>query len=152
MNWISLVVSGFTSLFKSSDGKNPNYLVIILMVASFVLILTIGYLQGQIRDLQKELAVCEVNVKLLQTTIDEQNDAIEASRADYKLISEEFGRLGNALDERYSKLVVKQNEKFKQASCQDKLDMIKASFEDFKRQLNIEIRREYENKTEYYNK
>ncbi|WP_432645073.1 hypothetical protein [Methanobrevibacter sp.] len=144
MNWISIAFSAITSLFKSDDGKGANWVTIILCLFSFVLILTIGYLQGQIRDLNIEVTQHKQNIALLKVTIAEQNDAIEASRADYKLISEEFGRLGNVLDERYSELVIKEGEKFRKAECNDKLEMIKSSFESFKHQLNIEIRREYE--------
>lgn len=152
MNWISIAFSAVTSLFKSDDGKSANWVTIILLCFSFVLILVVGYLQGQISDLNIEVAQHKQNIALLKVTIAEQNDAIEASRADYKLISEEFGRLGNVLDERYSELVIKEGEKFRKAGCNDKLDMLKQSFYDFKQQLNLEIRREYEGKADYYNK
>ena len=95
--------------------------------------------------MKKDLILSQSNVELLQHTIDEQNKAIESSRADYKKISEEFGRLGNILDERYAKLMVKEGEKFRVAKCEDKITMLQLSFVDFKNKLNEEVENEQQN-------
>lgn len=144
MNWISLAISGITSLFKTSDDKNTNWnwVTIILCVFSFILLMTIGYLQGQIKDLNEQIGVNKHIIELLKTTIDEQNASIEASKANYELISSEFSRLSSVIDDRYNQFVIKESEKFKGAVCEDKLNMLTKSFIEFKQQLVNEINKE----------
>lgn len=136
-----------SSFFKSSStgttaSKTATIISIILGIIVFILLIIIHFKNGSIDDLKKDLILSQSNVELLQHTIDEQNKAIESSRADYKKISEEFGRLGNILDERYAKLMVKEGEKFRAAKCEDKITMLQLSFVDFKNKLNEEVANE----------
>lgn len=148
MNWISLVISWVTSLFKNSDNKgsggNWNLMTSILLLFSFILLLVIGYLKDQIRDLNEQVGIKNHTIAILHNIIDEQNESIEASKANYELINSEFGRLSNIIDDRYNKYILKESEKFKGAVCEHKLNMLTKSFIDFKQQLVNEIRKEQE--------
>lgn len=148
MNWISLVISWVTSLFKTNDnkssGRNWNIIVSILLLFSFILLLVIGYLKDQIRDLNEQIGINKHTIAILHNTIDEQNESIEASKANYELINYEFGRLSNIIDDRYNQYILKESEKFKNAVCEHKLNILTKSFIDFKQQLVNEINKEGE--------
>lgn len=150
MSILSLVSTGWSivsGLFSGgSDGskssKTAIIIAIILGIIVFILLIIIHFKNDSIESLEKDLVLSRSNVEILQQTIEEQNKAIDNARADYKKITDEFGRLGNILDERYAKLVVKEGEKFRAAKCEDKLTMLQLSFVDFKDKLNEEIRSE----------
>lgn len=149
MNWFSLIFSVIKSFFSgtgSNDSNKNNIIIVILFIITAILLLFIGKLQNDKKDLQIMWELAKNNNIVLETIIADQNEAIENSRANYQQIANEFGRLGNVLDKRYSELVIKEGNKFKQAQCDDKLDMLVQSFNLFKIELNKEIQRETANK------
>lgn len=149
MNWFSVIFSVIKSFFSgtgSNDSNKNNIIIVILFIITAILLLFIGKLQNDKKDLQIMLELAKNNNIVLETIIADQNEAIENSRANYQQIANEFGRLGNVLDQRYSELVIKEGNKFKQAQCEDKLDMLVQSFNLFKIELNKEIQRETANK------
>ena len=142
MAWITTAFSAITGLFKSSDSGGINIGMIVMSILAGILLVIIGFLQSNIEKLKTEITIHKQNIIVLETSLEEQNNAIEASRADYKRIADEFGRLGNVLDTRYANIVIKNGEKFVTAQCEDKLDMLKQSFDLFKIELNKEIANE----------
>lgn len=138
MNWISVVISFVTGFFKNSDG-NTNYTNIISSIFSVIALFIILYLNDKVTDLKVELAQCESNVKIMQIIIDEQNEAIENSRANAAIIGQELTKLSSALDNRYSEIMIKEGHEFRQATCDEKLEFLVGSFENFKSYMIKEL-------------
>ena len=142
MAWITTAFSAITGLFKSGSSGGVNIGMIVLTIIVGILLFIIGLLASNVDKLKAEIITYKQQIVVLETSLEEQNTAIENSRADYKRIADEFGRLGNVLDQRYSNIVIKDGEKFVKAQCEDKLDMLKQSFDLFKIELNKEIANE----------